>query len=316
MGAAESPAERVALVGAGLIGRAWAIVFARAGLPVTLWDPAEGVAEAARGTILERLADLRAAGLIAEAPEQVAARVTAAPTLEAAIHSATHVQEQGPERVEVKRELFARLDALCPREVVLASSTSGIPASAFTEGLAGRARCLVAHPVNPPYLVPLVELVGAPWTDPAVVARTRALMERVGQVPVTALKETRGFVLNRLQAALVAEAFRLVRDGVMSVEDVDRCVRDGLGLRWSFMGPFETIDLNAPGGVADYVARFGPLMGGITQEQAPYDYDAPTVARVAAERRAALPLERIEERSAWRDRRLMALVAHKRGLMA
>jgi 3-hydroxyacyl-CoA dehydrogenase len=167
--------------------------------------------------------------------------------------------------------------------------------------------------VNPPYLVPLVELVGAPWTDPAAVARTRALMERVGQVPVTALKETRGFVLNRLQAALVAEAFRLVRDGVMSVEDVDRCVKDGLGLRWSFMGPFETIDLNAPGGVADYVARFGPLMGGITEEQAPYGYDAPTVGRVAGERRAALPVERIEERSAWRDRRLMALVGHKRG---
>jgi L-gulonate 3-dehydrogenase len=196
---------------------------------------------------------------------------------------------------------------------VLASSTSGIPASEFTGNLPGRGRCLVAHPVNPPYLVPLVELVGAPWTDPATVARTRALMDRVGQVPVTAHKETRGFVLNRLQAALVAEAFRMVRDGVMSVEDVDRCVRDGLGLRWSFMGPFETIDLNAPGGVADYVERFGPLLGAITEEQTPYGFDAETVERVAADRRAALELGRIEERSAWRDRRLMALAAHKRG---
>jgi 3-hydroxyacyl-CoA dehydrogenase len=196
---------------------------------------------------------------------------------------------------------------------VLASSTSGIPASAFTESLPGRARCLVAHPVNPPYLVPLVELVGAPWTSPEVVARTRALMDRVGQVPVTAMKETRGFVLNRMQAALVAEAFRLVRDGVMGVEDVDACVRDGLGLRWSFMGPFETIDLNAPGGVADYAARFGPLLGAITAEQEPYGFDAETVAKVAEERRAALPSEGIEERSAWRDRRLMALLAHRRG---
>jgi len=167
--------------------------------------------------------------------------------------------------------------------------------------------------VNPPYLVPLVELVGAPWTDAAVVARTRGLMERAGQVPVTAFKETRGFVLNRLQAALVAEAFRMVRDGVMSAADVDACVKDGLGLRWSFMGPFETIDMNAPGGVADYVARFGALMGGITEEQTPYDYDAPTVARVTAERRAGLPLEALPDRSAWRDRRLMALLAHKRG---
>lgn len=304
--------ERIAIVGAGLIGGAWAMVFARAGHPVRIWDPVEGAAERTMGVVAARLKDLHTAGLIAEAPEVVGARIAVVPTLEACLEGAAHVQENGPERVEVKRETFAKLDALARPEVVLASSTSGIPASAFTEGLAGRARCLVAHPVNPPYLVPLVELVGAPWTDPAVVARTRALMERVGQVPVTAHKETRGFVLNRLQAALVAEAFRLVRDGVMSVEDVDACVKEGLGLRWSFMGPFETIDLNAPGGVADYVARFGPLMGGITEEQTPFLYDAETVAQVDAARRARLTREEIGERSAWRDRRLMALAAHKK----
>ncbi len=304
--------ERVAVVGAGLIGRAWAIVFARAGCSVALWDKLPGVAEAALAQIRARLDDLRAAGLVQEAPATVAARVEPVASLEACVANAVHVQEQGPERVEVKRELFGELDALSPPDAVLASSTSGIPASAFTEALAGRARCLVAHPVNPPYLVPLVELVGAPWTSPDAVARTRALMGRVGQVPVAAMKETRGFVLNRMQAALVAEAFRLVRDGVMSVEDVDACVRDGLGLRWSFMGPFETIDLNAPGGVADYAARFGPLLGAITAEQAPYDFDAATVEKVAAERREALPLTGIEERSAWRDRRLMALLAHRR----
>ena len=305
--------DRVAIVGAGLIGRAWAMVFARAGLPAVMWDAVDGVADSALGIIGERLADLHAAGLITESPATVAKRISVAPTLEACVAGATYVQEQGPERVEVKRELFVKLDEVTPAGVVIGSSTSGIPASAFTEHLKGRARCLVAHPVNPPYLVPLVELVGAPWTDPAAIASTRALMERVGQVPVTAHKETRGFVLNRLQAALVAEAFRLVRDGVMSPQDVDACVRDGLGLRWSFMGPFETIDLNAPGGVPDYVARFGPLMGGITEEQKPYDYDAPTVARVTEARRAALPQDALGERSAWRDRRLMALIAHKRG---
>lgn len=304
--------QQIAVVGAGLIGSAWAMVFARAGHPVRIWDPAPGASEAAMGVVRARLADLHAAGLITETADVVAARVAMAATLEACLDGAGHVQENGPERVEVKRETFARLDALCGPEVVLASSTSGIPASAFTEALVGRARCLVAHPVNPPYLVPLVELVGAPWTDPAVVARTRALMDGVGQVPVVALKETRGFVLNRLQAALVAEGFRLVRDGVMSVEDVDACVKEGLGLRWSFMGPFETIDLNAPGGVADYVDRFGPLMGGITEEQTPYGYDAPTVASVTKTRRGALAPEAIAERSAWRDRRLMALAVHKK----
>jgi 3-hydroxyacyl-CoA dehydrogenase len=305
--------ERIAVVGAGLIGRAWAIVFARSGCSVALWDKLPGVADAAMGQIRARLGDLRAAGLVEETPDAIAARIEPAATLEACLAGAVHVQEQGPERVQVKRELFAELDALSPPDAVLASSTSGIPASAFTAALPGRDRCLVAHPVNPPYLVPLVELVGAPWTSPDAVARTRALMGRVGQVPVTAMKETRGFVLNRMQAALVAEAFRLVRDGVMSAEDVDACVRDGLGLRWSFMGPFETIDLNAPGGVADYAARFGPLLGGITAEQAPYDFDAATVDKVAGGRRAALPLAGIEDRSAWRDRRLMALLAHRRG---
>ena len=303
--------EQIAIIGTGLIGRAWAMVFARAGHNVRIWDPVAGVPQAALGLIGQSLQDLSEAGLITEAPGVVAARISAAASMEDCVAGAAHVQENGPERVEPKRELFARLDALCGPDVVLASSTSGIPASAFTEGLAGRARCLVAHPVNPPYLVPLVELVGAPWTAPEVVARTRALMARVGQVPVTAMKETRGFVLNRLQAALVAEAFRLVRDGVMSVEDVDACVKDGLGLRWSFMGPFETIDLNAPGGVADYAARFGGLMGGITEEQTPFLYDEATVARVTAERRAALPLEKIGERSAWRDRRLMGVLGHK-----
>ncbi|GGI97797.1 3-hydroxyacyl-CoA dehydrogenase [Neoroseomonas lacus] len=304
--------QRIAVVGAGLIGSAWAMVFARAGHPVRIWDPAAGASEAVMEVVRARLADLHAAGLISETAEVVAARVSVAATLEDCLDGAAHVQENGPERVEVKRETFARLDALCGAAVVLASSTSGIPASAFTEGLAGRARCLVAHPVNPPYLVPLVELVGAPWTDPAAVARTRVLMDGVGQVPVVALKETRGFVLNRLQAALVAEGFRLVRDGVMSVEDVDACVKEGLGLRWSFMGPFETIDLNAPGGVADYVERFGPLMGGITEEQTPYRYDAPTVERVTEARRGALAQGAIAERSAWRDRRLMALAVHKK----
>lgn len=305
--------DRIAVVGAGLIGRAWSMVFARAGMEVRLWDKLPGVAEGSMAIIRDRLADLKAAGLVSEAPEAIAARITPCATLADCVEGAVHVQENGPERLGPKQDLFAELDRLCPPTVVLASSTSGIPASEFTGNLAGRGRCLVAHPVNPPYLVPLVELVGAPWTDATVVARTRALMQRVGQVPVTAHKETRGFVLNRLQAALVAEAFRLVRDGVMSVEDVDACVKDGLGLRWAFMGPFETIDLNAPGGVADHAERFGPLMGGITEEQTPYDYDAATVGHVAAERRAALDLARIEERSAWRDRRLMALIAHKRG---
>ena len=303
--------ERIAIIGTGLIGRSWAMVFARAGHPVRIWDAEPRAAAAALGIIAERLGDLAAAGLLADAPDTVAARITAAASMAECLEGAGYVQENGPERLEPKRALFAAMDALCGPDVILASSTSGIPASAFTEALPGRARCLVAHPVNPPYLVPLVELVGAPWTAPEVIARARTLMDSVRQVAVVAHKETRGFVLNRLQAALVAEAFRLVRDGVMSVEDVDACVKHGLGLRWAFMGPFETCDLNAPGGIPDYAERYGPLLSQLTSEMPAYDFDAATVARVAAERRALVPAAGLADRAAWRDRELMALVAHK-----
>ncbi|MGH7041037.1 MAG: 3-hydroxyacyl-CoA dehydrogenase NAD-binding domain-containing protein, partial [Acetobacteraceae bacterium] len=195
---------RISVIGAGLVGRAWAIVFARAGFTVALWDPAPQAVPAAQAFIAARLPELRAAGLLADPPEDVLARVHPSATLAEAVAGAVHVQENGPERVADKQALFAELDRAAPADAVLASSTSGIPASAFTEHLPGRARCLVAHPVNPPYLVPLVELCPAPWTDPDAVARTRALLARAGQVAVTVNREVAGFVLNRLQGALLA----------------------------------------------------------------------------------------------------------------
>lgn len=302
---------KIAIVGAGLIGRAWAIVFARSGFQAALWDPAPGAAEAARAFAAERLPELHDLGLIQAPPEDLLARVDVAPSLEAALLDAVHVQENGPERVGEKIALFAELDRLAAPDTVLASSTSGIPASAFTENLAGRARCLVAHPINPPYLVPVVELCPAPWTDPEVVERTALLMRQADQVPARMRREVPGFVVNRLQIALVSEAFRLVRDGIMSAADVDACVKDGLGLRWSFMGPFETIDLNAPAGLADYCARFGGLYEQVEAELQPLKLTPDLVASLHAERREALRLDRVPDRSAWRDRRLMALAAHK-----
>ncbi len=265
---------KVAIVGAGLIGRSWSMVFARAGFEVALYDPAPGAGEAALAFIAERLPELAQLGLVTDPPGAVLARTG--------------------------------------RRIVLASSTSGIPASAFTGNLAGRSRCLVAHPVNPPYLVPIVELCPAPWTDPATVARTRLLMEAAGQVPATVNKEVPGFVLNRLQIALVAEAFRLVRDGVVSQEDLDATIKHGLGLRWAFMGPFETIDLNAPGGLADYCARYGALYEQVQEEMTPCRLTPDLVAELDATRRAALPAAELPARAAWRDQRLMALAAHKR----
>jgi 3-hydroxyacyl-CoA dehydrogenase len=305
---------RIAVIGAGFIGRAWSIVFLRGDHAVALWDPDPTAAPAARDFIAARLPELQAAGLLgAAAPEALLDRLTLAPTLEAALADAVHVQENGPERLADKQALFARLDAASPPAAVLASSTSTIPASQFTEALLGRARCLVAHPVNPPYLVPVVELCPAPWTEPAVVERTRTVMADMGMVPATVRREIPGFLLNRLQAALLGEAFRLVADGLATPEDIDATVKHGLGLRWAFMGPFETIDLNAPGGLADYCDRYGAALLALQQEMTPRAWTPELVAALEADRRAALPAAGHAARQAWRDRRLMALLAHKAG---
>ena len=301
---------RAALVGAGMIGRAWAIVFAEANFAVSLWDPEPSATAAAMAYIRQQLAELSRAGLLAAAPEAVLARVTAAPDLPTALRDADHVQENGPEKLEVRTALFAELDRLSPPGAVIASSTSGMRPSSFTEALPGRARCLVAHPANPPYLVPLVELCPAPWTSRETMARTRALMLRAGRRPATLSREVDGFILNRLQGALLAEAFRLVGDGVVAAEDLDTVVKDGLGLRWSFMGPLETVDLNAPGGIGDFCTRYGGLYEALQEQMRPRAWDAALVGRIEAARRALLPLGDIEARQAWRDRRLMALATH------
>jgi len=301
----------VAVIGAGLIGRAWSIVFARAGFDVALWDPYPQQVDAALAFAAERLPELDEAGLLREPPRLIASRIHPAGTLADAVAAAEHVQENGPERVDAKLALFAELDRLARPDTVLASSTSGIPASAFTEKLPGRARCLVAHPVNPPYLVPLVELCPAPWTDPAIVSRARALMTSAGQVPATVKKEMDGFALNRLQGALLAEAFRLLADDVISPTDLDALIKHGLGLRWSFMGPLETIDLNAPGGLKDYCERYGPLYAEMQEQMTPLTWDAALIDKLHTARRAELPANMQAVRQEWRDRRLMALLAHK-----
>jgi L-gulonate 3-dehydrogenase len=263
--------------------------------------------------LLDRaLADLRAAGLLDEEPTATRARIVPAATLAEAVSGAGYVQENIAEKLDVKQALFADLDRLAAPEAILASSTSTIPASQWSEKLAGRERCLVAHPINPPHLVPVVELSPAPWTSPDVVARALALHEAVGQVPIVVRSEIQGFILNRLQGALLAEAFRLYADGYASTEDIDKTVRDGLGLRWSFMGPFETIDLNAPGGLVDYWERYGEVYYEMAQTQLPRRWDEALVRRIERERRQRLPASELDARSAWRDRRLIELIAHKR----
>ena len=304
--------KKVAIVGSGLIGRAWATIFARAGWRVSMFDTHAPTLATAPGLVHEELRGLAKHGL-AQDPDGAAARVSATSNLADALAGADFVQENGPEDVDIKIALFAELDRLAPPHAILASSTSAIIASRFTEKLSGRARCLVGHPVNPPHLIPLVELSGAPWTSPDTIARAKEVYDSIGQTPIVVLKEADGFILNRLQGALLAEAFRLVGEGYVSAEDLDRTVKDGLGLRWSFMGPFETIELNAPGGVADYCARYTGFYKRLADDSAHSEvYKAPNIDRVIAAWPHEAAPDRLARRTRWRNERLAALAAHKR----
>jgi 3-hydroxyacyl-CoA dehydrogenase len=305
---------QIAIIGSGFIGRAWAITFARAGHEVRLWDEDKTAPEKAIAFVRTVLPELERNDLLGGRPQaEILSRIKGESDLAKALDGVSHVQENAPEQVDLKREVFARLDALAPPEAVLASSSSAILPSAFTENLPGRHRCLVVHPINPPYLIPAAEVVPAPWTAPEVVEKTRALMVAIGQAPIVMKRELDGFVMNRLQGALLEEAFRLVADGYASVEDIDIGIRDGLALRWSFAGPFEVIDLNAPGGIRDYVNRYqGAYAGLFHQMQRRVDWAGPVLETVEAQRRQRTAEPDLAARQTWRDRRLMALTAHKR----
>jgi 3-hydroxyacyl-CoA dehydrogenase len=306
--------SRVAIIGAGFVGRAWAISFARADHEVVLWDANPEAPNQALAYIEALLPDLAEHDLLGGSSiATLRQRMQRATTLEVALRDCDYVQENTPEDVTVKRHIFSELDRLSPPTAILASSTSAILPSAFTEHLVGRARCLVAHPLNPPYLIPAVEIVPSVWTSAKAVDRTAIFLRAAGHAPMVLKREIDGFIMNRMQGALLEEAFRLVADGYASVEDIDTGLREGLALRWCFMGPFETIDLNAPGGVRDYVDRYQSIyMHLFPSMQRRVDWSGGVLDGIEKDRRAKLAADKLVERQTWRDRRLMALISHKR----
>lgn len=305
--------EKIAVMGLGLIGRAWAISFARAGAQVAVWDGIAGVADAAPAQIAPLVEDLVAKGLLSDTATEVMSRIHPCADPAAALDGAMHIQENTPEKLEIKRDVLATIDRLADPGAVIASSTSGLLPSAMFDGLSGAHRCLVAHPLNPPYLLPAVEIVPGPATDTASITACRATLENAGHTVFNLKREIPGFVMNRLQGALLDEAFRLVDAGIVDPDDVDIALRDGLAIRWAIMGPFETIDLNAPGGVTDYIDRYGQMYTDLAiGSEGRTDWAGPVRDRVAADRRARLPLEDIQKRSAWRDARLADMAVHRR----
>jgi L-gulonate 3-dehydrogenase len=302
--------RKIAIIGVGLVGRGWSIVFARAGFQVALFDSDRTALDRAPSLIRRSLDQFHGPS---ENVDAVMKRIQSAETLERALAEAEYAQESVYEDLAAKQNIHAEMDAHVSRSTLIGSSSSGIPASAFTEQINCRVRCLIAHPVNPPYLAPVVELVPSPWTSRQTVQSVRSLMEEVAQIPVEMTREIEGFLLNRLQGVLLMEAWRLVEEGYATVEDIDRTVKYGLGLRWSFMGPFETIDLNAPGGIADYAKRLAPLYHRIAASRTEHHiWDSELISEVERQRREILSADNLTRRMMWRDERLIALAAHKR----
>lgn len=297
----------IAVLGAGSMGVAWSIVFARAGHPVRLYDPFPERLPEARAELEAIVEELARRSLVADG-HALLDRVAMTDDLANAVRDAVYLQECAPERTEVKAELFAKAAEHAPSDAIFASSSSAIPISRVAEALPFRERCLVVHPLNPPFLLRVVELVPADFTDPAITERARDLLERAGMAPLVVGREIEGFLFNRLQGALLREAYCLVRDGIASVEDVDRAVSEGLGVRWSIIGPFETVDLNTRGGIRSHAEKLGPAyarMGADRGQNDPWTPDL--VDRVDGARRAAVPLDEWQNRVRWRDRRLMDL---------
>lgn len=298
----------VALVGCGLIGRGWSILFANAGYDVRIYDENEDARVPARDAIEANLRLLEEEGMIAGAGELLQ-RMKLCSSLEETVEGADYVQESVPEVLEIKRSVFSTLDRIAAPDVILASSCSTIPPEQFMADTVHRGRCLIAHPFSPPHLIPLVEIVPTRWTSEAVVATTRQLMSAIGQRPVMIRKPVVGFAVNRLQAAVINEALSLVEEGVIDPVDLDLCMSQGLGLRWAFVGPFETMELNAPRGFKDYATKFGGVYRAILATmRVDRPWSAQAIDAVECWRRDELPTEAdVTGRRLWRDQNLMRL---------
>lgn len=250
----DAPIRRAAIIGTGVIGASWATCFLARGLDVTASDPAPNAEAVLRATIARQWPAMEAMGL---APGASPERLRFCSTLEGAVEAAEFVQESGPERLALKREVFAALDAAAPPDAILATSSSTITVSEFQDACARHPeRVVLGHPFNPPHLIPLVEVAGGTATSAETVERALGFYRMTRKHPIHLRREVRGHVANRLQAALWQEAFHLVQAGVASVADIDAAIAHGPGLRWALLGPFLNLHLSGgPGGIGGLIEK-------------------------------------------------------------
>jgi L-gulonate 3-dehydrogenase len=311
----ETPGREVrstAIIGTGIVGFSWAHLYSRNGLETRLWDPDRASLEKGHQNVVDALGLFCRLGLLDEEAREVAvASLRVCDSLEEAVSGADWVHENAPEDLALKQGLFEELDSLAHPDAILASSVSGSSMTSVSTRTRHPERCVVVRPTNPPHIIPYCEIIGGEKTSPDVVARAKAFMLRMGQSPAVVNKEVYGFVLNRLQFALIGEAIWLLREGVASLADIDRCLTDGLAMRWAFTGPFLGEELNSANIEEEfrkYRDSFGEMWSSLEGVTSLEDRDITLACEGIDEVLAGRSHDEVLE---WRDRMILALRAKK-----
>lgn len=308
---------RIVVIGAGTIGACMATVCSDNGFAVDLVEPDEKRRNAVADEIRGRFVAMQQADLSNGTAETILSHINLLADLKEADRNAAMVIEAGPEDLQVKRMLFGQLLAWASPDTILATTSSALTISQIVEQPAQRKNCLCAHSVNPPTIIRLVECVPSPQTDSAITEKALVILRSAGFTPVPIRREISGFAFNRLQGAVLREAYRLVSEQVIDVEGLDLLVTEGLGPRWALSGPFETAELNTPGGIRAHASRMGSsyrLMGEQRGEN-DCDWGHDLVDEVDRQRREILTLEDLPQRRAWREMALSQLIAARRSIL-